>query len=49
MRLAGRGVVVLVGQGRDAMRLGLIEIVLLVAIVIGLIVAVRAFARGRSG
>jgi hypothetical protein len=31
------------------MRLGPIEIVLLVAIVIGLIVAVRVFLRGRSG
>ena len=31
------------------MRLGVLEIVLLLAIVIGLIVAVRTFARGRSG
>ena len=45
---AGRGVVVSAGQGRAAMRLGPIEIVLLVAIVIGLIFAVRTFA-GRAG
>jgi hypothetical protein len=31
------------------MRLGLVEIVILVLIVIGLVVAVRAIARGRLG
>jgi hypothetical protein len=31
------------------MRLGAIEIVILILVVIGLIVAVRTFARGRSG
>ena len=36
------------GQRRDAMRLGPVEIMLLVAIVIGLTVAVRVFA-GRAG
>ena len=36
------------GRGGDAMRLGAVEIVLLILVVIGLIVAVRAFA-GRAG
>ena len=31
------------------MRLGAVEVVILVLVVIGLVVAVRAFARSRSG
>jgi hypothetical protein len=37
------------GRGEGAMNLGPLEIVLTLAIVIGLIVVVRTFARSRSG
>ena len=35
--------------GEGAMNVGPVEIVIMLLIVIGLIIAVRAFARGRSG
>jgi hypothetical protein len=36
------------GQGRDAMKVGLVEIVIVLAIVLGLILLVRQFAKSRQ-